>query len=145
MVPRQPPQFVRHVREVGTRAVDLVDEDKTGQGTGVEGFQNIFRVGADAFHGRNDHDGVVERGDGALHFARKVDVAGSVDDIDDGIAPYGRGRRRTDGDPAGFFNGKAVRRCGSGVHGTGIAHRAGEIEKLFGERGLSGVHVCENS
>ena len=86
--------------EVRPDPVHLVDEAHARDLVLVRLAPDRLGLGLDAGDGVEDGDGPVEDAKRPLDLDGEVDVAGSVDDVDPGVAPAAGRRGRGDGDPA---------------------------------------------
>src|SRR5690606_20362666 len=98
-------ELVVDLEEVGTRAVDLVDERKAGHTVLVGLTPHGFGLGLHTTHSAINHAGAVEHAHGTLDLNGEVDVSRGVDDVDAMLgaiarhaAPERSGCSRGDGD-----------------------------------------------
>ena len=127
--------------EVGADAVHLVDEDEARHLVLVGLAPDGLRLRLHAGDGVEQRDRAVEHAQGALDLDRKVNVAGSVDDVDAMVTPE-RGRRGgRDRDAALLLLGHPVHRGRALVDLTDLVGLAGEEQDALGRRRLAGVDV----
>src|SRR5206468_4640404 len=91
-----------------------------------------------------DADGAVENAERALHFDGEVDVTGSVDDVDAGIAPEGGRCRRRDRDAALLLLDHPVHGGSAFVHLADLVSPAGVIKDALRRRGSTRVDVSHD-
>src|SRR5208282_2237573 len=75
-------QGVDGTLEIRTHLVDLINETYARNAVLVGLPPYFFRLWLHSVHRVKDGDGAVEHAQRALHFGRKVDVAGRIDNID---------------------------------------------------------------
>ena len=127
--------------EVGADAVHLVDEDDARHGVLVGLAPDGLRLRLHAGDGVEQRDRAVEHAQRPLDLDRKVNVAGSVDDVDAMVTPE-RGRRgRRDRDAALLLLGHPVHRRRALVHLADLVRLARVEQDALGRRGLAGVDV----
>jgi hypothetical protein len=131
-----------YLERFGVLSVDLVDEDDRGQSRGERFFEDEAGLGLGAFIGVDDEHDAIDHLHDTLHLATEVGVSGSVDDVDDVVAPADRGVLRLDRDAALAL---LVHR----VHGTFlddlvVAEGTGLLEHLVHERGLAMIDVSDD-
>ena len=96
--------------EVGTGAVELVDEAEARDVVAVGLAPDRLRLGLDAGDAVEDDDGAVEDAEAALDLDREVHVSGRIDDVDAMIVPGARRGRGGDGDAPLLLLGHPVHR-----------------------------------
>ena len=143
---REPP---RHRRDdalgVGAGPVDLVDEDQGRDAKPLERAEQERRLRLDALDRGDDEHRAVEDAEDAFDLGDEVGMAGRVDEVDREVADQERGDRRPDRDAAFAFELERVGLGGAGVDAADVVDGAGGEEESFGESGLTGVDVGEDS
>ena len=130
---------------IGPGPVDLVDEDERRDAEPPKGAEEERRLRLDALDRRDDEHGAVQHAQDALDLGDEVGVAGRVDQVDRQVADEERGDGRPDRDPAFAFELERVGLGRAGVDAADVLDRAGGEEEAFGEGGLTGVDVGEDS
>ena len=131
--------------EVGSQAIELVDEDDARY-LGLVGITPVsFRLRFDAAGTAEDADAAVEHLERTVNLDGEVDVPGGVDDIQAVLVPLAAGRGRLDRDPALLLLLHEVGRGGAVMHFTDLVDLAGELEDAFGRRGFARVDVGKNA
>ena len=125
--------------------VHLVHEADAGNVVGVGLAPDGFRLGLHASDGVQDHDAAVQDAQAPFHLGGEVHVAGGVDDVDLVVAPVGRGGGGGDGDAPFLLLRHPVHGRGALIHAADLADATGEVEHPLGDRGLSGVDVCDKA
>ena len=143
--------------KVGTDYVHFVDERHTGHVIGVCLTPDIFRLRLDAALSTENADRTVENSEGTLDLDCKVDVAGSVDDVDPALLlscldfhvimqrPVACCRCRCDGDSALLLLVHPVHGRGALVGLTNLIIDTGIIENSFCQSSLARVDVGHNT
>ena len=133
---------VQDLLRTGVGTVDLVD-DHDGAEFELQRFvQHETRLGQGAFGAVDQQQDAVRHVQNAFHLAAEIAVAGSVDDIDLGVAVVHADIFREDGDAAFAFEFVAVEEAG--VHFLVFAEELGLADDLVDERGLAVVDVRDD-
>ena len=127
--------------EVGPDPVHLVDEGDAGHAVLVGLAPDGFGLRFNARDGVEDGNGPVEHPQRPLHLDREVDVAGGVDDVDGGIAPFAGGGGGGDGDATLLLLLHPVHDGRAFVDLTHLVGAAGVVEDPLGRRRLARVDV----
>src|SRR6478735_2259199 len=127
--------------EVGTGAVELVDEAHPRDGVLVGLAPHGHGLGLDTGDTVEDGDGAVEDAQRALDLGGEVDVPGGVDDVDLVFLPPAGGGGGGDGDAPLLLLLHPVHRGRALVDLTDLVGDAGVEEDALGGRGLAGVDV----
>jgi hypothetical protein len=127
--------------EVGAHPVHLVDEHEPRNGVLVGLAPDGLRLGLNAGHGIEERDRSIEHAQRPLDLDRKVNVAGSVDDVDAMVAPERSRRGRRDRDAALLLLGHPVHRRRALVDLADLVGLARVEQDALGRRGLAGVDV----
>ena len=98
-----------------------------------------------AIVGAHHQNRVVERAQRALRLGRKIDMAGSVHEHNVGVAVVEHGLRREDRDAALTLNLVRVQMRIAIVHAPALSNAAGMKQHGLGQRGLTGIDMCQNS
>ena len=98
-------------------------------------------LGLDAGDSIEDGDGSVENAKGPLDLDGEVDVAGSVDDVDPGVAPTAGRRSRRDGDPALLLLDHPVHDGATLVDLADLVGAARVVQDALGGRRLARVDM----
>ena len=98
-----------------------------------------------AIVGAHHQNRVVERAQRALRLGRKIDMAGSVHEHNMGVAVVEHGLRREDRDAALALNLVRVKMRVAIVHAPAFTNAAGMKQHGLGQRGLTGIDMCQNS
>lgn len=140
--------FIEERKRVLAFAVDLVDEGDDRDVAQAADLEELEGLGLDAAGGVDDHDGGVDRGEGAVGVFGEVLVAGRVEQVEDDVVPGEGHDRGGDGDAALAFDGHPVRAgvaaLAAGLDHAGLADGAAEEEELLGQGGLAGVGVGDD-
>ena len=80
----------------------------------------------------------------ALHFGRKIDVAGRIDKVDLHVAPGKRQGSRAHGAAALLLHVEHVGQAGPLVHAARGARAAAQVEHVFGQRRFTRIDVGKN-
>jgi hypothetical protein len=100
-----------------------------------------FALCLDAFGGVKDGDGRIENSQRALDLGSEINVAGSIDKIDNPLVPL-KGRRGTcNGNASLLFFFEIVHNSGAIVDFAHFVCFACIIEDSLGKRGLAGVDM----
>ncbi|GHI03737.1 hypothetical protein Scel_20580 [Streptomyces cellostaticus] len=137
--------LAQHGLAAGAAPVDLVDEDQRGDAQPAQGAHEDPGLRLDALDGRDDQDGAVEHAEHPLHLGDEVRVTGSVDQVDGDSTERERHDRRLDGDAAPAFQRQRVRPGTALVDDADRVRYAGRVQQPFGQAGLTGVYMRENS
>ena len=100
-----------------------------------------FGLGLNAALGAEHAHGAVQNAQRTLDLYGKINVAGSVDQIDLMTAPFTGRRRRGDGNSALLLLLHPVHRGHALVHLADAMGAARIVEDTFGCRGFSGINV----
>ena len=140
------PQLVQSALERGPLPVQLVDEDHAGQAAGGGHLPHGLRLHLDPLHGADHEHHQVGSGEGGVHLAQEVGVAGAVDDVD--LVPFvlerGQGQRHRD--LALDLLGVEVGGGAPVLHPALAGDRSGAEQKGLGQGGLPGsavTHECD--
>src|SRR4051794_4654122 len=127
--------------EVGTRAVELVDEAHARDAVLLRLPPDLLGLRLDTGNAVVDRDRTVEHPQRPLHLDGEVDVPRGVDDVDVEAVPGALRRGRRDGDAALLLLLHPVHRGGAVVDLTDLVVDAGVEEDPLGRRRLAGVDV----
>ena len=127
--------------KVGAGAVQLVDENDTGDVVAVGEAPVGFRLGLHASHTLNDENRAVQHAQRTVHFDVEVDMAGGVDDVDAVVLPLARHRCRGDGDPPLPLLLHVVRGGIAVVHFPDPMGYPGVVQDALGSGGLARVDM----
>ena len=133
-------------RNVGDLQIDLVDDGNDFEAV-IDGEIGVGQgLGFDSLRGVDDEQRAFARGEGARDFVGKIDVAGSVDEVElVGLAVV-RGVHHADG--VGLDGDAALAFEVHGVEDLGLhfarGEGSGELEQAVGERGFAVVDVRDD-
>ena len=130
--------------EVGSGAVELVDEADAGDVVAVGLAPHRLRLGLDTGDAVEDRDRAVENPKRALDLDREVDMPGSVDDVDQVLVPDAGGGGGGDGDATLLLLLHPVHGGGALMDLTDLVVAAGVVEDALGERRLARVDVSHD-
>ena len=139
--PQALPDHVQRSVIGGADAVHLVDEADARDAIPVGLAPDRLGLRLDALDGVEDHDPAVEHAQAALDFGGEIDVAGSIDDIDDVVAPGSRDGRRNNGDAALAFLLHPIRDRRPVIDRPNAVRPTGIEEHPLGGRGFAGIDV----
>lgn len=131
--------------EVGTGAVQLVDERDPRHAVPVGPPPHRLALRLDAGDRVEDGDGAVEDAQGAFDLVGEVDVARRVDQVEPVAVPVAAHGSGEDGDAAVAFLRVEVGDGGAVVDLAALVGGAGQVEDPFGDGGLARVDVGEDA
>ncbi len=133
-------------RNVGALKIDLVDDWDDFKSV-IDGQIRIReRLGFDTLRSVDDEQGSFTGREGTGNFVRKIDVAGSIDEVELVSFPVLRGVHHAngvslDGDAALAFEVHRIKDLG--LH-FARGQRSGELKKAVGQRGFAVVDVSDD-
>ena len=132
---------------VKVRSVDVhfVDEGDAGHLVGVGLTPHVFGLRLHAALGAEHRDRSVQHPEASFDFNGKVDVSGSVDDVDLMTFPHGGRGCGSDGDPPLSLLHHVVHNRCAVVHLTEFARHARIEQDALRGRGLTGVDVSHDA
>ena len=133
--------FVKRALEIGPFAVELVDEGQPRHAVLVGLAPDRFALCLDPLASAEDDHAAVEHAETAFDLGREVDVAGSVDQIDDAIVPAKRDAGGSNGDAALLLLGIEIGDRGPFIDVAHLVAGTGIEQHPLGDRGLAGVDV----
>ena len=138
-------ELAYHLKEVGTRAVHLVDVADTGHIVLVGLAPYGLRLGLYTAYGTESGHGAVEHTQRALHLYGEVDVSRGVNEVDFVllvvVLPEGGGSGGSDGDTALLLLLHPVHGGGTVVHLAYLVGKAGVEKDALRRGGLAGVDM----
>jgi hypothetical protein len=137
--------LLQHGGAVRATPVDLVHEDQRGDPQPAQGAHQHPGLRLDALDGRDDQDGAVEDAEHPLDLGDEVRVAGGVDEVDGDAVERERDDGGLDGDAAPPFQREGVGGGAAGVDAADLVDHSGGVQQPFGQAGLTGVDMRENS
>ena len=141
--------LVQDLEGVAAFAVHLVDEGDDRDVAQPADFEQLQRARLDALGGVDDHDGGIDRRQRAIGVVGEVLVAGRIEQVEDIVAIFEGHHRGDDRDAALALDlhpvGARLDAVLLGLDLAGKLDRAAEQQQLFGQRGLAGVGVRDNS
>ena len=140
--------FVHHLDYVvKVRSVDVhfVDERDARHLVGVGLTPHVFGLGFDAAFGAEHRDRSVQHSQAAFDLNGKVDVAGSVDDVNLMTLPHGGSGGGGDGYPPFALLHHVIHNRCAVVHLAELARHARIEQNALGGRGFSGVDVSHDA
>ena len=137
------PDLRQRAVEVGTLAVELVDDDHPGHAEPGGGAPGILGLGLHAVGGAHDDDGEVDVGQGGHHFAGEVGVAGRVEEVDLDAVDREGGQAGGNGQLACDLLGLEVHDGAALLDRTPPRDGAGGGQESLGERGLAGAVMAD--
>ena len=134
-------------RIVKVRSVDVhfVDESDAGHLVGVGLTPHVLGLRFHAAFGAEHRDRSVQHSQAALDFNGKVDVSGSVDDVDLMTFPHGGSSSGSDGDPPFSLLLHVIHNRCAVVHLAEFARHARIEQDALGRCGLAGVDVSHDA
>ena len=133
------------LQEVGAATVHLIDVAETRHAILLSLTPYGLALRLYAGYGVEGLDGTVEDAERALHLSGKVDVSGSVDQVElillIPIGPEGGGACRGDGDTTLLLLLHPVHRSGTLVHLTDLVDQTGVVEDTLRGGSLTGIDV----
>src|SRR5262249_32563980 len=136
---------VQHAFGVGAATVDLVHEDHRWDAQALQRTHQYACLCLDALNGRHDEHRAVEHVQHPLDLGNEVRVAGRIDQVDCDVGDLERDNRRLDGDAASPLQGERVGLSAAAVDTADLADDAGVVEQAFGQAGLTGVDMRQDS
>ena len=137
--------FLYDSKKICSRAVHLVDVRNLRHAVLVGLAPDRFGLGLDATYCAEGCDGAVEHAERTLHFDGKVNVAGSINQVDLvtvlAIVPEGGGGSRGDGNTTFLLLHHPVHRSGTVMHLPDLMGLTRIIEDALRRRRLAGVDV----
>ena len=130
---------------VGAGGIHLVDEDEGGYLVSGEQSPQGFGVALYAVGAGDHEDRVVEHTQHTFGFGGEVHVAGCVQQSEVQIAAAHGCLVGMDGDAALFLQQFGVEEGVAVVHSPKFANASGTVEQCFGQRGLAGIHMRQDS
>jgi len=127
--------------EIRSQPVHLVDAGELGHAVGHGLAPDRLGLGLHPGHGAKNADRAVQDPKRSFHLDGEIHMTRGVDDIDLMVAPGTRGASRGNGDAAFLFLGHEIHGGRAFVHFAHAVDLAGVIENAFGQRGLAGVDV----
>ena len=131
--------------EVGADAVHLVDERDARHRVLVGLAPDGLALGLHAGDRVEERDGAVEHAERPLHLDRKVNVPGSIDDVDAIVAPERSRRGRGDRDAALLLLDHPVHGGGTLVHLADLVRLARVEQDALGRGRLAGIDVSHDA
>ena len=131
--------------EVGTGAVELVDEAEARHAIAVSLAPNGLRLGLHPSHAIEDDDRAVQHTEAALDFHGEVHVPGRIDDVEAMIVPEARRGRGRDGDAPLLLLGHPVHRGRALVDLTDLVDLVRVEQDPLGDGGLAGVDMRDDA
>jgi hypothetical protein len=143
---RQPLGDIRqHGGVPGAEPVDLVHEQQRGDAQPPQRPHQHQGLRLHALDGREHQHHAVKHVQHPFHLGDEVRVAGGVDQVDGDVADDERHHRRLDGDAALAFQLQRVGLGAAVIDAADLADDAGGEQQPFGEGGLPGVDMRQNS
>ena len=137
------------LQEVGAATVHLIDVAETGYAILLSLTPYGLALRLYAGNGVEGLDGTVEDAERALHLSGKVDVSGSVDQVElillIPIGPEGGGAGGGDGDTTLLLLLHPVHRSGTLVHLTDLVDQSGVVEDTLRGGSLTGIDVSHDT
>jgi hypothetical protein len=134
--------FVVDAQRIGSRPIDLVDDDDRRAAERERFAQHEARLRHGAVEGVDDEQHAVDHAQNALDFAAEVGVPRCVDDVDLGAVPTDGGVLRQNRDASFPLEGIGVHHAL--LHDLILAKRARLPQHLVDERGLAVVDVRDD-
>ena len=122
-------------------AVGLVQEQERRHAVALQQPPHRLRMALHALGAADHQHRVVHHADRALHFGGEIHVARRVHPVPGVAAVFEAGLVREDGDAARLLQRMDVQKRIPVIHPARRAQRVGVEQRLFGKRGLAGVHV----
>ena len=134
--------LLHHLGRAGVLAVDLVDHHQGAQAEPEGQAEDEAGLREGALGGVDQQEAAVRHGEGALHLAREVRVAGGVDQVDLDLPDADGGVLGEDGDPPLPLQLVAVHDQRAG--GVRVAEGLALLEQAVDERRLAVIDVGDD-
>ena len=106
---------------------------------------NSFRLSLNASITIKNHDGTIQNTERALNFGGKIDVSGSIDNINTMIFPKSSYTSRLNGNPPLSFLGHGIGGSSTGVNRTNFVNVTGVKQKSFSGSGFTSIDMGDNT
>ncbi len=134
-------QRVERAVEVGTRPIQLVDEDDARHVVTVRQAPVRLGLRLHAGHALDDEHGTIQHAQRAVHLDVEIDVARRVDDIDAVVLPLARNCGGGDRDAALTLLLHVVSRGVAVMHFANAVRHARVVQDTLGRRRLAGIDM----